>query len=221
MMLGFGTIIGLAYFFSNHPENNSSLSATFGPKIEDSVYTIPFTNPTPPEPPSQPHEDNPGSESSMGTVINETLTVESSTSTNIPTGPTSTLTTDGPPGTTLTVVEYTPTITTPSVDVVVTIPDTQPEFEGGLAALYAWMGRNLKYPEIAREIGKEGTVYVKFVVDQNGKVGHLSLLNTAGYGFDEEALRVVGMLPNFKKPGTVSGKAVKVYYHLPIKFRIK
>lgn len=98
--------------------------------------------------------------------------------------------------------------------------DTQPEFEGGLKALYQFVSKNVKYPTIASEYGKQGSVYVKFVVDEKGKVCNLSLLNNAGYGMDEEALRVVGMIPNFKSPATVKGQPVKVYYQLPIKFKL-
>lgn len=99
--------------------------------------------------------------------------------------------------------------------------DSNPEFEGGLAALYKFVGSKLKYPLLALNENKEGTVYVKFVVDENGKVGNLNLLNSAGYGMDEEALRVVGLIPNFKTPAKVKGKAVKVYYQLPIKYKVR
>ena len=98
--------------------------------------------------------------------------------------------------------------------------DTQPEFEGGLKALYQFVSKNIKYPVVASEYGKQGSVYVKFVVDEKGKVCNLTLLNNAGYGMDEEALRVVGMIPNFKSPATVKGQPVKVYYQLPIKFKL-
>ena len=67
----------------------------------------------------------------------------------------------------------------------------------------------------------EGTVYVRFVVDKSGKVGRAELLNKKGFGLDEEALRVVAMIPAFKKPGTKGGVPVNVYYNLPIKFRMQ
>jgi len=99
--------------------------------------------------------------------------------------------------------------------------DSNPEFEGGLEALYKFVGSKLKYPTVAYRENKEGTVFVKFVVDENGKVGNLNLLNTAGYGMDEEALRVIALIPNFKTPAKVKGKPVKVYYQLPIKYRMR
>lgn len=99
--------------------------------------------------------------------------------------------------------------------------DSQPEYEGGLGALYRFVAQNVKYPAMASDIGKEGTVYVKFVVDEKGKIGNLKLLNNAGFGFDDEALRVISLIPNFKTPAKVNGHPVKVYYQLPIKFRLR
>lgn len=113
-------------------------------------------------------------------------------------------------------------ITTPTnTNTIHVFVDKNPEFEGGLKALYAFVGSKLRYPTDAFDIGKEGTVYVKFVVDEKGKVGNLSLLNNVGYGLDQEALRVVGLIPDFISPGMIDGKPVKVYYQLPIKFRMK
>jgi periplasmic protein TonB len=99
--------------------------------------------------------------------------------------------------------------------------DSEPEFEGGLPAITRFIQSKVRYPEIAVGEGKTGTVYVKFVVDETGKVTNLNLLNSLGYGLDDEALRVVGLLPKFKKPGMVQGKPVKVYYQLPIRFSLR
>ncbi|WP_317898601.1 energy transducer TonB [Aurantibacillus circumpalustris] len=96
--------------------------------------------------------------------------------------------------------------------------DSEPQFEGGLKALYRFVSYHLKYPNWASSEGKEGTVFVKFVVDENGKVGRLSLLNTLGFGMDDEAMRVVSLIPKFKSPAKIKGQAVKAYYQLPIRF---
>jgi periplasmic protein TonB len=99
------------------------------------------------------------------------------------------------------------------------VVDKGPEFEGGLSELYRFVSRHLKYPNKAYIEGKGGTVYVKFVVDEKGNVGRLTLQNVIGYDMDEEALRVVSMIPKFKSPATVKGQPVKTYYQLPIRFR--
>ncbi len=98
--------------------------------------------------------------------------------------------------------------------------DENPEFDGGMKALLQFVGKNLRYPSQAAEIGKQGTVYVKFVVDENGKVGNVILQNNLGYGLDDEAKRVIKMIPNFKSPGKIKGKPVKTNYQLPIKFKL-
>ncbi len=98
--------------------------------------------------------------------------------------------------------------------------DENPEFEGGLKALQLFVAKNLRYPNTAMEVGKQGTLYVKFVVDEKGKVIDVLLQNNLGFGLDEEALRVVKMIPDFKSPGKVKGKPVKTNYQLPIKFKL-
>jgi periplasmic protein TonB len=98
--------------------------------------------------------------------------------------------------------------------------DENPEFEGGLNALLGFVRKHVKYPPLAAEVQKQGTLYVKFVVDETGAVSQIELQNQLGYGLDEEAKRVVSMIPKFKSPGKVKGKAVKTYYQLPIKFKM-
>lgn len=98
--------------------------------------------------------------------------------------------------------------------------DEFPEFEGGLNALRRFVASKLVYPTYAREGGVQGTVHVKFVVDELGRVSNIVLQNNLGYGLDEEAARVVKLIPPFKKPAKIKGVAVKTYYQLPIRFTI-
>lgn len=101
-------------------------------------------------------------------------------------------------------------------------PVEDPEFEGGFNALRDYIGKNLTYPDLAREIGKEGTVYVSFVIDEKGLVESTKVLKGIGAGCDEEAVRVVSKIPKFKKPGkNAAGKPVKVLYNIPIAFKLK
>lgn len=102
------------------------------------------------------------------------------------------------------------------------IPVENPEFEGGLKALGDFIRNNIVYPELAKEIGKEGTVYVSFIIDEKGQVESSKILKGIGAGCDEEASRVVNKLPKFKKPGrNAVGKPVKVIFNIPIAFRLK
>jgi len=78
---------------------------------------------------------------------------------------------------------------------------------------------NINYPEQARKQGIEGTVVVKFVVDKTGKITTRELVRGIGGRTGEEVLRVVGEMPTWI-PGQKDGKAVNVYYHLPVKFKL-
>jgi protein TonB len=66
----------------------------------------------------------------------------------------------------------------------------------------------------------EGTVYVQFVVDKDGKVGQVKVLRAVDKFLDKEAARVVNSMPAWK-PGKQNGKAVAVYYTVPIRFQLQ
>lgn len=102
---------------------------------------------------------------------------------------------------------------------VFTFVEQMPEFPGGESEMLKYLKANLKYPEEALDEEREGKVYVKFVVDENGDIRNATSVRPIGYGMDEEAVRVVESMPQWK-PGKQSGKAVKVYFQLPIKFSI-
>ena len=99
--------------------------------------------------------------------------------------------------------------------------DEMPVFPGGEAALMAFIGKNVKYPEASKKNGEQGIVYVKFVVDKKGKVKNPTIEKGVTKGLDDESLRVVGLLPDFEKPGYKNGKAVNVHFILPIKYKLE
>ncbi|MEM1323803.1 MAG: TonB family protein [Bacteroidota bacterium] len=78
---------------------------------------------------------------------------------------------------------------------------------------------NIKYPAEARKNGVQGTVVVKFVVNKEGLVEQAETIRKIGGGCDEEALRIVNMMPKFI-PGKQRGKKVNVFFHLPIKYKL-
>lgn len=113
-------------------------------------------------------------------------------------------------------------ISTPSVDTgPVIVADDMPEFEGGVAGLMRYVGQNISYPAIAREIGKEGTVYVSFVVNEVGIVESVKVMRGIGFGCDEEVVRVVGKMPRWKKAGKNAGHPVKVRFNIPVTFSLR
>ena len=99
----------------------------------------------------------------------------------------------------------------------VSVTQVQPEFPGGLDSLQAFLNDNLIYPEKAKKEHIQGKVYVGFMVDRKGKIVNPKVLSTASEELDKEALRVVGLMPDWQ-PGTAGGTAVDVQYILPIDF---
>ncbi|MBN1820527.1 MAG: energy transducer TonB [Prolixibacteraceae bacterium] len=94
-----------------------------------------------------------------------------------------------------------------------------PEFSGGMKALQEFVLQNIQYPEIAKRDSITGIVYVQFVINQIGKVSNVEIKKGVHPLLDEEALRVVKMLPAWK-PGKVRGKQVDVEFILPVKFEL-
>lgn len=102
-----------------------------------------------------------------------------------------------------------------------TIVESMPEFPGGgQEALFKFLQKNMKYPQVAKENGIQGTVFVNFVVGKNGKIRDVKILRGVNKMLDEEAIRVVKAMPSWK-PGKQRGKPVSVSYNLPIKFTLR
>lgn len=114
----------------------------------------------------------------------------------------------------------TPAAVEPGPEKVFSFVEQSPDFPGGEAALMDFLRKNIKYPPIARENGVEGRVLISFVVDKNGKIKDIVVKRGIGSGCDEEAIRVVKTMPEWK-PGRQNGKAVNVMYNLPISFKLQ
>lgn len=98
--------------------------------------------------------------------------------------------------------------------------DEHPEYPGGEKAMYDFLGKNIRYPDRAKNIGITGTVYLSFVIDEFGGVRDVQIARGIGGGCDEEAARVVKSMKRWK-PGKQAGRAVKVRYQLPIQFELR
>ncbi|MCX7861784.1 MAG: energy transducer TonB [Bacteroidales bacterium] len=97
--------------------------------------------------------------------------------------------------------------------------EEKPEFPGGDAAMFQWISKNIKYPEIAKENGIQGKVYVQFVIGKDGKVSDVQVVRGVDPSLDKEAIRVIQSMPPWK-PGKQRGKPVKVSFQLPINFKL-
>jgi periplasmic protein TonB len=97
--------------------------------------------------------------------------------------------------------------------------EQNPEFAGGMNALLKFLQKNLHYPTPAVNANVMGKVYMQFVVGQDGNISKVDVLKGIGFGCDEEAERVVKLMPKWS-PGRQSGRAVAVKFTLPISFQL-
>ena len=98
--------------------------------------------------------------------------------------------------------------------------EQKPEFPGGEAAMYKWLGDNINYPPAASEEGVQGRVVVEFVVGKDGSITNVRVVRPRHPALDKEALRVVKAMPKWV-PGRNNGQPVKVTYTLPVTFRLQ
>ncbi|MFD3001772.1 TonB family protein [Pontibacter toksunensis] len=102
-----------------------------------------------------------------------------------------------------------------------TYVEQMPMFKGGEAEMIKFLGKNIRYPEEAKEAGLEGIVVLSFVVDHEGRLDDIQVIKRLGKGTDEEAVRVVKMMSGNWLPGKQNGKVVPVRYTLPVRYTIK
>lgn len=100
-----------------------------------------------------------------------------------------------------------------------TVVESMPDFPGGDAARIKYLNENIKYPQMARESGIQGRVFVTFVVETSGAVTDVRILRGIGGGCDEEAIRVIKNMPNWIA-GKQRGKPVRVQFNMPILFKL-
>ncbi len=117
-----------------------------------------------------------------------------------------------------------PTIVEPEAEAaepeIFLIVEDMPSFPGGEAKMMEFMAKNTKFPTMARENGITGVVIVNFVIDEKGNIQNPTVLRGIGGGCDEEAIRVLKMMPQWS-PGKQRGQPVKVSYNLPFRFILK
>ena len=100
------------------------------------------------------------------------------------------------------------------------VVDKMPQFSGGDSQLMNFISSNLRYPAQAQREGIQGRVMVQFVVDKDGKVKNTKVLRSLNFEMDEEAQRVIRLMPNWI-PGEQKGEKVAVYFVLPITFKLR
>ncbi len=101
------------------------------------------------------------------------------------------------------------------------IAETMPSFQGGdLNSFRNWVQREVKFPQIALENGISGRVILTFVIEKDGRLTNIQVLQTPDRSLSEEAIRVLNKSPKWS-PGKQRGKTVRVKYTLPVEFRVQ
>jgi len=93
------------------------------------------------------------------------------------------------------------------------VVEDMPELIGGLESLH----RKIEYPDELRGTGTKGTVFIRFVVNEEGKTQNLEVLRSLHPAADEAALRAVSGALFI--PGKHNGNVVPVRMGLPISFK--
>ena len=97
--------------------------------------------------------------------------------------------------------------------------DKQPQYPGGIAKFYEYLGKEIKYPEVAKKNKTQGKVFLSFTVEKNGKLANVLITRGLSKEADAEAIRVIKNSPNWN-PGLIGGKPVRVKYNINVNFNL-
>ena len=102
---------------------------------------------------------------------------------------------------------------------VLKIVEELPEYPGGMVEFMKWLTATLKYPQKALKQKIKGKVMVSFIVNKDGTISDIKLVKSVHKLLDDEALRVIRMMPNWK-PGLEKGKPCRSMIAIPVVFEI-
>jgi periplasmic protein TonB len=98
--------------------------------------------------------------------------------------------------------------------------EQMPEYPGGNTEMYKFLYSLIKYPAAAQRGGIGGKVFLKFLVEKDGSITNVEVLRGIGFGCDDEAVKAVKSMPKWN-PGRQNGKNVRVYFQIPITFKME
>lgn len=197
-------VVFLAFEWKTYEKSESTLASSGPVQIDEEIVQI-TQQEKPPEPPKAPEV------TTILEIVDDDVVVEDEINVDIEARADQA------------VQSYVPVLTEdepePVAEEIFTFVEEYPEFPGGDKALREYILNNIKYPEVARTSGITGTVYVQFVVEKDGSISDVKVVRGIGGGCDEEAVRVVKSMPRWK-PGKQRGQPVRVYFTLPIEFKL-
>jgi len=100
------------------------------------------------------------------------------------------------------------------------IVEQMPQFPGGEKELIKFISNNIIYPDKAKDDKIEGKVICRFLVNKDGSISDIQVIRSLNSLLDAEAVRVLKLLPNFN-PGMQDNNPVRVWYTLPVVFKLK
>lgn len=100
-----------------------------------------------------------------------------------------------------------------------TVIEKFPSYPGGEAARKKFIRENIKLSKAFIEAQMKGTVYISFIVEKDGSITNVSVISGIGLGCDEEAVRVVKMMPKWA-PGFRKGEPIRMVLKMPITFSL-
>ncbi len=98
--------------------------------------------------------------------------------------------------------------------------DSPPKFSGGRDEMLNFIGKNLRWPPEATDMGVSGTVYCGFIIEKDGSINIVEVVRSLDPFLDAEAVRVIKRMPKWIA-GKKNGKPVRVYFVLPIRFSLR
>jgi TonB family protein len=101
-----------------------------------------------------------------------------------------------------------------------TVIEQMPQFPGGESAMLEFISKNKIHQPITQCYnGIQGRVTCRFVVERDGSVSNIEVIRSLDPDCDKEAVRILKLLPKFI-PGKQNGKTARVYYTLPVIFKM-
>lgn len=106
-------------------------------------------------------------------------------------------------------------------DEIFLVAETMPSFmDGTIETFRAWVMQNVKFPQIAADNNIQGRVVLSFVIDKDGRLTDIEVLQSPDRSLSEEAIRVLSKSPKWS-PGKQRNQTVRVKYTLPVEFRMQ
>lgn len=96
--------------------------------------------------------------------------------------------------------------------------DKKPQFPGGIEKFYRYVGNNFRSPMMDET--KNIRIYVSFVVERDGSMSNIKVMNKPGQALEKEAIRVLQSIKAKWTPGMLHSKPVRTAYNLPITVQV-